>query len=51
MSTNPSILSHVSLGTNRFARAVCFYDQVLFTLGIAKKAASACRPFDERREV
>ncbi|UUY10247.1 VOC family protein [Pseudomonas sp. J452] len=30
---NPSILSHVSLGTNRFDQAVAFYDQVLATLG------------------
>lgn len=33
---NPSILSHVSLGTNRFAEAVAFYDQVLATLGIRR---------------
>lgn len=33
---NPSILSHVSLGTNRFAEAVAFYDQVLATLGIGR---------------
>jgi catechol 2,3-dioxygenase-like lactoylglutathione lyase family enzyme len=30
---NPSILSHVSIGTNDFARAVAFYDRVLPTLG------------------
>jgi catechol 2,3-dioxygenase-like lactoylglutathione lyase family enzyme len=30
---NPSILSHVSIGTNDFARAVAFYDAVLSTLG------------------
>lgn len=30
---NPSLLSHVSIGTNDFARAVGFYDQVLPTLG------------------
>jgi len=29
----PSILSHVSLGTNRFDEAVAFYDKVLPTLG------------------
>jgi catechol 2,3-dioxygenase-like lactoylglutathione lyase family enzyme len=29
----PSILSHVSIGTNDFARAVAFYDKVLPTLG------------------
>lgn len=32
-ATNPSILSHVSIGTNRFEQAVAFYDQVLPTLG------------------
>ena len=30
----PSILSHVSLGTNDFDRAKAFYDEVLATLGI-----------------
>lgn len=30
---NPSIVSHVSIGTNDFARAIAFYDQVLPTLG------------------
>ncbi|MBS7664035.1 VOC family protein [Pseudomonas lalucatii] len=30
---NPSILSHVSLGSNRFEEALAFYDQVLTTLG------------------
>jgi catechol 2,3-dioxygenase-like lactoylglutathione lyase family enzyme len=29
----PSILSHASIGTNDFARAVAFYDKVLPTLG------------------
>ncbi|MBM7061441.1 VOC family protein [Pseudomonas sp. UL073] len=29
----PSILSHVSIGTNQFERAVAFYDEVLATLG------------------
>lgn len=34
MSTeNPSALSHVSIGTNDFDRAVAFYDKVLSTLG------------------
>lgn len=33
MDDNPSILSHVSIGTNRFAEAVAFYDAVLPTLG------------------
>ncbi|WP_255989287.1 VOC family protein [Chitinolyticbacter albus] len=30
---NPSIMSHVSLGTNRFAEAAAFYDAVLATVG------------------
>ena len=30
---NPSILSHVSIGTNQFEQAVAFYDRVLATLG------------------
>jgi len=29
----PSILSHVSIGTNDFDRAVAFYDLVMPTLG------------------
>jgi len=29
----PSIISHVSIGTNRFEAAVRFYDQVLATIG------------------
>jgi catechol 2,3-dioxygenase-like lactoylglutathione lyase family enzyme len=29
----PSIISHVSIGTNNFDRAVQFYDRVLATLG------------------
>ncbi|MCO6060058.1 VOC family protein [Pseudomonas sp. MOB-449] len=33
MAENPSILSHISLGTNDFERAVAFYDKVLPTLG------------------
>lgn len=32
-TTNPSILSHISLGTNRFEEAAAFYDQVLAPLG------------------
>ncbi|UOO76190.1 VOC family protein [Neisseria sp. Dent CA1/247] len=36
MSANPSILSHVSLGTNRFEEAVAFYDKVLASLGIGR---------------
>mgnify|MGYP000894557754 FL=1 len=34
--TPPSALSHVSLGTNRFAQAVAFYDRALATLGIGR---------------
>ena len=30
---NPSIISHISIGTNNFDRAVSFYDKVLSTLG------------------
>lgn len=30
---NPNILSHVSIGTNDFKRAIAFYDAVLATLG------------------
>ena len=30
---NPSIISHISIGTNNFDRAVIFYDKVLSTLG------------------
>jgi catechol 2,3-dioxygenase-like lactoylglutathione lyase family enzyme len=30
---NPSILSHVSIGTNNFEQAIAFYDAVLLTLG------------------
>jgi catechol 2,3-dioxygenase-like lactoylglutathione lyase family enzyme len=33
MAENPSILSHISVGTNDFDRAVAFYDKVLPTLG------------------
>lgn len=33
-SSPPSILSHVSLGTNDYPRARAFYDAVLATLGI-----------------
>ena len=36
MNENPSILSHVSLGTNHFAQAVAFYDKVLATLNIRR---------------
>lgn len=30
---NPSIMSHVSIGTNRFAEATAFYDSALAVLG------------------
>ncbi len=30
---NPSIISHISVGTNDFERATAFYDRVLATLG------------------
>ncbi len=30
---SPSIMSHVSVGTNNFERAVAFYDRVLATVG------------------
>ncbi len=33
MDLNPSIISHVSIGTNDFARSIAFYDRVLPTLG------------------
>jgi catechol 2,3-dioxygenase-like lactoylglutathione lyase family enzyme len=33
MDDNPSILSHVSIGTNDLDRALAFYDKVLTTLG------------------
>lgn len=33
MDEMPSILSHISIGTNDFAQAVAFYDAVLPTLG------------------
>ena len=33
---NPSILSHVSVGTRDFMRATAFYDAVLGTLGIRR---------------
>ncbi len=33
---NPSILSHVSLGTNDFPKALAFYDKTLAALGIKR---------------
>lgn len=34
---NPSAISHVSLGSNRFEAAAAFYDAVLATLGIGRQ--------------
>lgn len=34
-SDNPSIISHISIGTNNFARARAFYDAILPSLGIS----------------
>jgi len=39
---NPGILSHVSIGTNNFARAVAFYDKVLPTLGCKRILEHPC---------
>ena len=36
MDDNPSALSHVSVGTNDFARAIAFYDAVLAPLGMKR---------------
>lgn len=33
---NPSIISHVSIGTDHFERAVAFYDAVLATFGVRR---------------
>jgi catechol 2,3-dioxygenase-like lactoylglutathione lyase family enzyme len=33
MDENPSILNHISIGTNDFERAAAFYDKVLSPLG------------------
>lgn len=33
MADNPSIISHISIGTNNFEKAIAFYDQVLKPLG------------------
>lgn len=38
MNENPSIVSHVSIGTNDFERAVRFYDRVLAPLGARRIA-------------
>ena len=34
---NPSIISHVSIGTNDFDRAIVFYDAVLATVGCSRQ--------------
>ena len=36
MENSPSIISHVSIGTNDFERAIAFYDPVLATLGCTR---------------
>lgn len=36
---NPSVMSHVSIGTNDFDRSVAFYDKVLAVLGCKQVAA------------
>lgn len=33
---NPSIMSHVSLGTNNFEKSTAFYDKVLATIGAGR---------------
>ncbi|MBB3060005.1 VOC family protein [Microbulbifer rhizosphaerae] len=33
---NPSMMSHVSIGTNRFTEATAFYDKVFGTLGVQR---------------
>ncbi|MGB3291585.1 MAG: VOC family protein [Phormidesmis sp.] len=62
MDSNPSILSHISVGTNDFERAVAFYDKVLPTLGCQRLMEHpgaiaygkqypefwVCRPFNEQ---
>ncbi len=39
MDSNPSILSHVSVGTNNFDQAIAFYDRVLSPLGCKRLMA------------
>ena len=38
---NPSILSHISIGTNQFDKSTAFYDQVLTTLGCKRIPAQS----------
>lgn len=33
---NPSIMSHISIGTNRFKEAIAFYDNALAPLGVRR---------------
>ncbi|WP_323844430.1 VOC family protein [Microbulbifer magnicolonia] len=33
VNANPSLMSHISIGTNRFHEAVSFYDKILSVLG------------------
>ena len=33
---NPSIMSHVSLGTNDFKKAIAFYDKVMAAIGVKR---------------
>ena len=33
---NPSMMSHVSIGTNDFPKAVAFYDKVMATIGVKR---------------
>ncbi len=33
---NPSIMHHISIGTNDFDRAVAYYDKVLATIGAGR---------------
>ena len=36
MEDSPSILSHISIGTNDFEKALAFYDRILPTLGCTR---------------
>jgi catechol 2,3-dioxygenase-like lactoylglutathione lyase family enzyme len=39
MAANSSIISHISIGTNDFDRAIAFYDRVMPTLGCKRVMA------------
>ena len=43
-STNMTVISHITLGTNDKARAAKFYDAVLGTLGFSRLAKPADKP-------